>query len=220
MGSSWEFIWKLAFEGFSKNRGANLKCCLLRTARFGREHRAGFEPFLGGDGGARPHPGLFPPQTITGQWESREDQQEHGWMERNGITEQEVFGAPIHCLLAEVKLPQSRWLEGRHTALLPGDFHSAGVGSLQPRAIPEQTLQWSAGRAHGLKASRPASWGFLHPEIPSSSHSPHHKDEFHQPRPLVTAKVSFWEIASLVSDCLTWSYLQPQAHLQTEQYPK
>lgn len=118
-------------------------------------------------------------------------------------TEQEVFGAPIHCLPAEVKLPQSRWLEGRHIALLPGDFHGAGADSQQPHAIPEQTHQGTAGRAHGLKASRPASWGFLHPEIPSSSHSPHHKDELHQPHPLVTAKVSFWEMADLVSDCLT-----------------
>lgn len=45
-------------------------------------------------------------------------------------TEQELFGAAIHSLLAEVELPQSRWLEGCHIALLlPGDFHSGGGDS-------------------------------------------------------------------------------------------
>lgn len=44
---------------------------------------------------------------------------------------QEIFGAPIHCLLAETELPQSRWLEGSHITLpLPGDFHSAGEGTV------------------------------------------------------------------------------------------
>ena len=99
------------------------------------------EPFVGGDGGARPQPGLFPPQTITGQQKSGGASAE---ARVDGMkwdhTEQELFGAPIHCLLAEAELPQSRWLEGRHIALLlPGDFHSAGGDSPQPHATPEQT---------------------------------------------------------------------------------
>lgn len=98
------------------------------------------EPFLTGDGGARPQPGLFPPQTIMGQLKSGGASRE---ARVNGMkwdhTEQELFGAPtIHCLLAEAELPQSRWFEGCHiTILLPGDFHSAGGNSLQPHATPE-----------------------------------------------------------------------------------
>lgn len=98
------------------------------------------EPFLGEDGGARPQPGLFPPQTITGQLKSGGAPREAGvdGMKRDH-TEQELFGAPtMHCLLAEAELPQSRWFGGRHiTLLLPGDFHSAGGNSLQPHATPE-----------------------------------------------------------------------------------
>lgn len=47
--------------------GAELKCCLLQTDRFGWECGTGMEPFTGGGGKARPQQGLFPPQIITGQ---------------------------------------------------------------------------------------------------------------------------------------------------------
>lgn len=126
------------------------------------------EPFLGRDGGARPQPELFPPQTITGQRKSGGASTE---ARVDGMkwdhAEQELFGVLIHCLLAKTKLPQSRWLEGHPIALLlPGDFHSVGGDSPWPHTIPEQTHQGGAGRGHGLRASPPASRGFLPPRNP------------------------------------------------------
>lgn len=183
--------------------GANLKCCLLQTDRFGWECGAGMEPFPGGGGRARPQPGLFPPQIITGQHKPGASAGA-----RVGETEWELFGVPIRCLLAQAELPQSRWLGGRHITLpVPGDFHSAGGDSPQPHTASEQTqeeLAGDTGSGHHLQLSR----------NPNPSHSPRCRAGLHQPQPLVTPKVSFWETAGLVPGCLTPSDLLLQPHLQ------
>lgn len=115
--------------------------------------------------GALPRRGWKSKTTTRGYFHHRssqgstnqEHQEEQGWVKWDQ-REWELFGVPIRCLLAEAELPQSRWLEGRHTTPpVPGDFQSAAGDSPQPHTASEQAQEELAG----LRASPPASWGFL-----------------------------------------------------------
>lgn len=145
--------------------------------------------------------GYFHHRSSQGS-KNQEHQQEQGWMEWDH-REWELFGVPIRRLLAEAELPQSRWLEGRHITLpVPGDFHSAGGDIPQPHTTSEQTEEELAGDAGSEHHLQPPG-AFCSPETPSRSHSPRRRAGLHQPQPLVTPKVSFWETAGLVPGCLT-----------------
>lgn len=153
--------------------------------------------------GALPRRGWKSKTTTRGYFHHRSSQgskkqeqhQERGWVKWDD-TEWELSGVPIRCLLAQAELPQSRWLEGHHTTPpVPGDFHSAGGDSPEPHTASEQAqeeLAQGTGSEHHLQAPG----AFCSPEIPS--HSPCRRDGLHQPQPLVTPKVSFWETAGLV----------------------
>lgn len=123
-----------------------------------------------------------------------------GW---NGITQSGSYSELPSAVSWQRLLPQSRWFEGRHITLpVPGDFHSAGGDIPQPHTASEQTeeeLAGDTGSEHHLQPPR----AFCSPETLSHSHSPRRRAGLHQPQPLVTPKVSFWETAGLVPGCLT-----------------
>lgn len=113
------------------------------------------------------------------------------------------------------------WRDVPSLSLCQGTSTRAGGDSPQPHTVSEQTQEELAGDTASEHHLQPPSLGLSALQKCQTLHTlPHRRAGLHQPQPLVTPKVSFWETAGLVPGCLTPSDLLLQPHLQAEWYPK